>query len=159
MAIEKEKIESLVAKFAEGTDMFLVSLSISSSNVIVVEVDADFSVDIDKCVELSNFIESNLNRDVEDYELTVTSVSLSDPFKVFRQYQKNVGKMVCVTTAERKYVGEMLSATEEQVVVKHKDVVKIPPKNKKKEMEFVTEIPFGDIQKTECVIMFKNKII
>ena len=60
MAIEKKTIEDLVAKFTEGTDMFLVSLSISLANVIVVEMDADTSVDIDTCVNLSNFIESNL---------------------------------------------------------------------------------------------------
>lgn len=159
MAIEKEKIEDLVAKYAEGTDMFLVSLSISSSNVIMIEVDADSSVDIDACVALSQYIESNLDRDKEDFELTVSSVSLSEPFKVRRQYLKNVGKMVTVTTAARKYQGELLEVKDESVVVKHIDVVKVPPKNKKKEMEFVTEIPFADIQKTECVIMFKNKII
>lgn len=159
MAIEKEKIEDLVAKYAEGTDMFLVSLSISSSNVIMVEVDADSSVDIDACVALSQYIESNLDRDKDDFELTVSSVSLSEPFKVRRQYLKNVGKMVTVTTAARKYQGELLEVKDESVVVKHIDVVKVPPKNKKKEMEFVSEIPFADIQKTECVIMFKNKII
>ena len=74
--------------------MFLVSLSISSANVIMVEVDADSSVDIDTCVSLSQFIESNLDRNVEDFELTVSSVSLSEPFKVRRQYLKNIGKMV-----------------------------------------------------------------
>ncbi|MCR4801152.1 MAG: ribosome assembly cofactor RimP [Bacteroidales bacterium] len=159
MAIEKKTIEDLVAKFTEGTDMFLVSLSISPANVIVVEMDADTSVDIDTCVDLSNFIESNLDRDKEDFELTVMSVSLSEPFKVRRQYEKNKGKMVTVTTAVRKYLGELLEVTDESVTVRHKDIVKVPPKNKKKEMEFETVIPFADIQKTECVIQFKNKII
>ncbi|MCQ2959906.1 MAG: ribosome assembly cofactor RimP [Bacteroidales bacterium] len=159
MAIAKEKITELVEKYTEGTDMFLVSLTISAANVIMVEMDADSSVDIDACVDLSNYIESNLDRDKEDFELTVSSVSLSEPFKVYRQYVKNVGKMVTVTTEARKYVGELLAVTEELVTVKHKEIVKVPPKNKKKEMEFTTEIPFSDIQKTECVIMFKNKII
>jgi ribosome maturation factor RimP len=86
-------------------------------------------------------------------------VSLSEPFKVHRQYLKNVCKQVTVTTAARKYQGELLAVTDNSVTVKHIDVVKVPPKNKKKEMEFVTEIPFTDIQKTECVIVFKNKII
>lgn len=67
--------------------------------------------------------------------------------------------MVTVTTSERKYQGTLLEVTDEGVKVKHIDVVKVPPKNKKQEMEFETFIPFSDIQKTECVIMFKNKII
>jgi len=159
MAIEKAKIETLVAEFIEGTDMFLVSIEISADNVIMVELDADSSVDIDACVDLSHHIEDGLDRDKEDFELTVSSVSLSEPFKIYRQYLKNVGKQVRVTTAERKYVGELLSVCEESVTVKHIDVVKVPPKNKKKEMEFETVIPFSDIQKTECVILFKNKII
>lgn len=159
MAIEKEKIEALVTEFVAGTDMFLVSLSISSSNVIMVEIDSDSSVDIDTCVALNHSIESNLDREQEDYELTVSSVSLSEPFKVHRQYIKNIGKQVTVTTDTRKYQGELLTVTDTSVTVKHIDVVKVPPKNKKKEMEFVTEIPFSNIQKTECVIVFKNKII
>lgn len=159
MAIEKEVIGQLVEKFVEGSDIFLVSISISAANVIIVEIDADSSVDIDTCVNLSNYIESNLDREKEDFELTVTSVSLSDPFKVHRQYVKNIGKMVTVTTSEKKYCGTLLSVTEEGVAIRYKEVVKVPPKNKKKEMEFEKEIPFSEIQKTECVIMFKNKII
>ena len=159
MAIEKNTITALVEQFISGTDRFLVSLSISSSNVITIELDADSSVDIDTCIALSRFIEDNLDREKEDFELTVTSVSLSEPFKVRRQYLKNIGKMVTVTTAERKYQGTLLEVTDDNVKVKHIDVVKVPPKNKKKELEFETIIPFSDIQKTECVIMFKNKII
>lgn len=159
MAIEKDTITALVEQFVSGTDKFLVSLTITPANVITIEMDADSSIDIDTCVDLSHFIEDHLDRDKEDFELTVSSVSLSEPFKVHRQYLKNIGEMVTVTTSERKYQGTLLEVTDEGVKVKHIDVVKVPPKNKKKEMEFETFIPFSDIQKTECVIMFKNKII
>ena len=60
MAIEKDTITALVEQFVSGTDMFLVSLTITPANVITIEMDADSSVDIDTCVELSRFIEDHL---------------------------------------------------------------------------------------------------
>ena len=57
----------------EGTDLFLVDVRISKDNNIVVEIDSDTSVDIDECIRLNRLVESEFDRDEEDYELEIGS--------------------------------------------------------------------------------------
>ena len=64
-------------------------------------------MDIDQCAALSRHLESNLDRELEDFELTVTSVGLTSPFKTLRQYKKFEGEEVEVLTKK----GEKLSGT------------------------------------------------
>ncbi len=70
--------------------LFLVELKISKDNVIEVFVDALEGVNIQTCIAVSREIESSLNRDEEDFELTVSSAGLGYPFKVEQQYQKKI---------------------------------------------------------------------
>ena len=98
--IQKEIITSLVISKLADTRYFFVDVTVSADNVIKVEIDADEGVDIDFCVELNRFIEANFDREVEDYELEVGSAGLTSPFKVKRQYEKNLNKEVEVSGGE-----------------------------------------------------------
>ena len=95
----------------EGTDLFLVDVRISKDNNIVVEIDSDTSVDIDECIRLNRLVESEFDRDEEDYELEIGSAGLTSPLRVERQYHKNEGNEVEVLTADgRKLKGILKSA-------------------------------------------------
>jgi ribosome maturation factor RimP len=94
--IEKSKIEKLVEEYIRGTDLFVVAIKISSSNRIAVQVDTRRGITIDECAELHRHLEQNLDRDVEDYELQVSSPGLDMPFRVIEQYYKNENQMVAV---------------------------------------------------------------
>ena len=98
--IDKQLVETIVTEKLIGTDCFLVDVSVSSDNVIVVEIDNETGIDIDFCVELSRHIESRLDRDAEDFELEVGSAGLTAPFKVQGQYRKNVGHEVELLTKD-----------------------------------------------------------
>ena len=100
--IDKKVVENLVNQWLEGKDYFLVDIEISRDDRIVVEIDHADGVWIEDCVQLSRFIEDNLNRDEEDYELEVGSAGLGQPFKVKQQYVNFVGKEVEVLDAEGK---------------------------------------------------------
>ena len=93
--IQKDIITNLVISKLTDTRYFLVDVTVSADNVIKVEIDAEEGVDIDFCVELNRFIEANFDREVEDYELEVGSAGLTSPFKVRRQYEKNLNKELC----------------------------------------------------------------
>lgn len=104
--IDKTALSSFIEKQLEGTDLFLVELRISAGNEICVEIDSDTSVDIDECVALTRAIEGEFSRDDEDYELEVGSAGLTSPFKVKRQYVKNIGHEVETLSADgKKYRG------------------------------------------------------
>ena len=116
--IEKSKVETIVNGWLEGKDYFLTDLTVSPDDRIVVEIDHKDGVWIDDCVQLSQYIEAHLDRDTEDYELEVGSAGIGQPFKVLRQYQKNVGNEVEVWLAEGgKLTGVLKSADETGIVL------------------------------------------
>ena len=87
--IDKVKVAELVNEKLTD-DQFLVEVTVSSSNVIHVMVDSDTGISINQIVEISRFVESNFDREVEDFELSVFSAGLSEPLSLVRQYKKNI---------------------------------------------------------------------
>ena len=101
----KEKVKQLIAEGVEGTDIFLVKLTVSSSNDINVLLDSDSGLTLSDCRSISRAIESSLDREDEDFSLTVSSAGVGEPL-VLRQYKKNVGRKVRVTLID----GEIIEA-------------------------------------------------
>lgn len=98
--ITKEQIISLAEDAMKGTDRYVVNVLINKDNIIELFIDADSSVTIDDCVATSRYINENLDRDVEDYELSVSSAGISEPLLKMRQYQKYIGKTLIITDNE-----------------------------------------------------------
>lgn len=115
--IDKTIVNQLVTDFLKGKDCFLVDVTVQPGNFIVVEIDSEKGVDIDTCCAISRHVEANLDREIEDYELEVGSTGLTAPFKVLRQYQKNVGNEVEVLAGGKKMTGVLLQANEENFTI------------------------------------------
>lgn len=147
--IDKEKVQSIVNQELEGTDLFLVDLKIGKDNKISVFIDGDNGVTIQNCIDLSRKIESNFDREVEDFELSVFSSGVGEPLKLNRQYKKNIGRNIEVITNEEggKIVGELLIVDEEKIVVK------VQPK-KKKDPIVEKEILIDNIKESKIIILF-----
>ena len=112
--IEKKTVCQIVEEWLEGKDYFLVEVTVSPDDKIVVEIDHAEGVWIEDCVELSRFIESKLNREEEDYELEVGSAGIGQPFKVLQQYYIHIGQEVEVLTGDgRKLAGILKDADED----------------------------------------------
>ncbi|MDR2844123.1 MAG: ribosome assembly cofactor RimP [Candidatus Symbiothrix sp.] len=136
-----------------GSEQYLVSVKVEAGNRIVVEVDSDQSISIDDCAALSRFIESRLDREVEDYELEVGSAGISSPFQLLRQYQKNIGREVEVLSkAGKKLTGILHSADEEKIVLSVEKQVK--PEGAKRKITVVEnqEFLYSEIKYTKNVI-------
>ena len=82
-------IEELAGQYIDGTDLFLIRASVGKDNLISVFIDSIEGVTIDQCVKLSRYIEDNLDRDIEDFELRVSSPGADESFADIRQYKKN----------------------------------------------------------------------
>jgi ribosome maturation factor RimP len=106
--IEKSTIEKLVREFITGTEMFLVSVKVSGDNRIAVLADTMKGIKIDECASLHRHIEKSLDREIEDFELQVSSPGLDAPFTVIEQYYKNEGKKIEVTSDEGTKVAGVL---------------------------------------------------
>lgn len=111
--IDKALVQQIVADAINGSDLFVVDVTVSADNRIVVEVDSMQSIDIDSIAALSRKIEESLNRDEEDFELEVGSAGLTAPFKVRQQFDKNVGNEVEVITNDgRKFSGTIVNTSD-----------------------------------------------
>jgi ribosome maturation factor RimP len=153
ITIEKIK-RSAEEKIAESTN-FIVDISIRLGNNITILLDNDAGVSISDCVAMSRHIESGLDRETEDFELNVMSPGLTEPFKIIRQYQKNIGKQVDVLTKENKKItGKLLSVTDEGIVLETK--IKERVENKKAKQTIINNInlTFNQIKQTKVVISF-----
>ena len=72
--IAKETIEAIASEYLANTPLTLVKVKVSKDNYIDVTITReDAGVTIDDCVELSRYIDSKLDRDKEDFSLTVGS--------------------------------------------------------------------------------------
>lgn len=154
--IEKNKITDIVNAKLDGSKYYLVDVQVTKTNEINVEIDADEGVDIDFCVELSRFIESQLDRETEDFELNVGSAGLTTPFKIKRQYEKNLGNQIEVLAADgRKHRGELVAVDEETFRVDEKVMEKRDGDKRKKEYVNTCEYRYDEVKKVTCLIDFE----
>ena len=155
--IESRIVTEIVNHWLNGKkDYFLVDVSVSRDNRIVVEIDHSEGVWIDDCVDLSHFIESQLDRDVEDYELEVGSAGIGQPFKVLQQYLNHIGQNVEVLPKTgAKIKGVLKSADSEGFVVETR--VKQNVEGKKRPVMVDVGIPFkyDEINYTKYIISLK----
>ena len=122
----KDKVEQLIAKGVEGTDIFLVKLTVSSSNDINVLLDSDSGLTLSDCRSISRAIESSLDREDEDFSLTVSSAGVGEPL-VLRQYKKNVGRKVRVTLIDGEIIeAKMVAADDKGIELEWKSREKKP---------------------------------
>jgi ribosome maturation factor RimP len=148
--------KSLVAERAQqyldesGSDSFLVDVAVKPGNYIVVEIDSVEGIDIEECVALSRFIEAGLDRDAEDFELEVGSAGITSPFKVLRQYEKNIGNQVEVLTrAGIKMSGVLTEADADGFVIVVTKLVKLEGAKRKTAVEENVRLAYDEVKYTK----------
>lgn len=98
--------------------VYVTGIKISSDNKINVFIDGDEGVTIKDCVSLSRAIESELNRDQEDFSLDVSSHGAATPLVFPRQYKRHVGRELEILKADNiKVEGKMLQCDEEGIEI------------------------------------------
>lgn len=154
--IESRKVRDIVESYLQDTDYFLVDVEVDKNNSILVEVDSDENVPLEFCVELSRYIESKMDREVEDFELEVGSAGLTSPFKVLQQYQKYEGEEVEVQEKNGpKYVGILVNVTPENFSLEITKKVKKEGEKKKVDVTEVLTFSYEQIKYTKYIIRFK----
>ena len=148
-------INALVNKALEPYPaLFLIKLNITPDNVIKVIIDGDNGVGIDDCVNISRAIEGQIDEET-DFSLEVTSFGAEEPFVVPRQYQKNVGRTVQITTTDGKVQEGVLKGEVDGVVTLETETREPKPVGKgkitvKKEHSFA----LSDIKEAKVIIKF-----
>lgn len=148
--LAEERIQEL------NRGLFIVDLSISTSNVINIELDReDGGVSIEDCISVSRNVEHNLDRESVDFELNVSSAGMDRPLRHEKQFIKNTGRLLSFLKTDGVQVeGVLKSFTSEGFVV----IVERKVKNEKKKNVSVQEelsLSKKEIKEIKRVISFK----
>lgn len=153
--IEKKLLTALTEDFLKESPNYLIDVMVGADNAITVEIDNDEGVDIDDCVALSRYLESHLDRDTEDFELTVTSAGLTSPLKTQRQYRKYEGKEMEVLSKQgQKMTGFLKSSNEEGFILTVFRKIKLEGAKRKTEVTEDIHIAYEEVKYTKYLIRF-----
>ncbi len=157
--ITKQRIEDLANEriLERNPRLYIVDITINNGSQILVEIDHETEgVSIEDCMSVSRNIEHNLDREVQDFSLEVASAGLSKPFRVLKQYIKNIGRQVKVKTFENgKIEGVLTSADENKIIVTTREKVRVEGRKKKEWIETDHTISMDTIKETNLIITFK----
>ncbi len=154
--IKEKLIRELAEERLATFDGFIVELKVSTGNDIKLLIDADIPISISDCMSVSRNVEHNLDREVEDFSLEVSSAGLDQAFKHHRQYLKNVGREVKVTNMEGERIeGLLTTADDKGISVTTKKKERIEGRKAKHWVEKVHTFDYADIKETKVIIGFK----
>jgi ribosome maturation factor RimP len=151
----RKKVEDLLKDaLAERPELFLIDLSISETNQIRVIIDGDQGVKVQDCIDISRAIEHNLDREEEDFSLEVLSAGVSEPLKMVRQYENNVGRKLKVKTSEQNFEGNLVNVSDEEITLQWKAREPKPVGKGKVTVQKEMVIPYKDIVEAKVMITF-----
>lgn len=146
-------IREQLSDYLKNRRLFIVDLKISTHNQIDLTIDGDDYVNIECCAEVSRFIESRLDRSIEDFSLVVSSPDATKSLKFARQYPKHIGKDFLIqTNDDKEYKGKLVNADDAKITLLIK--TKEKQNNKKKIIEQELHIPFSDIKNAKVLLPF-----
>lgn len=151
----KEKVNKLLVEaLEERPSIFLIDFTISDSNKIIVTLDGDNGISLQDCIDVSRAIEHNLDREEDDFSLEVASAGLSTPLKSVRQYKKNIGRKLIVTTTIEEIEADLVDANDDFIVIEWSTR---EPKKIGKGKETVQkrmELPYSEIIEAIVIVTF-----
>ena len=154
--IEKTVVKTFVEEWLANNDYFLVDVTFTPDDRIVVEIDHADGVWIEDCAELSRFLQDKLGEELGNYELEVGSAGIGQPFKVPQQYTNHIGKEVEVLDADGKKVQGVLKTVDGvdfTVAVKEKQ--KLEGKKRPVMVEVDKTFNMNNIKYTKYLLSFK----
>ncbi|MFW0739514.1 MULTISPECIES: ribosome assembly cofactor RimP [unclassified Flavobacterium] len=151
----KEKVNGLITEaLLEKPSIFLIDLAVSDSFKVSVGLDGDNGVALQDCIDVSRAIENNLDREEQDFSLEVASVGVGSPLKMTRQYIKNIGRTLIVTTNTEKIEAELVEANDVFIILSWK--AREPKKvgKGKETVQKEQQIPYTEIKEAIVTVTF-----
>jgi ribosome maturation factor RimP len=156
---EAEQIEQFLKQCLLDTDIFLVSFHVKPTNNYKVYLDSDSGFTLEKSMKVNR----QLRRAIEEagiypegnYSLEVSSPGVDAPLKLFRQYQKNIGRKLEIELEQEEANGIVgtLREVREDVIVLENTIKQKRPLDKTPLIE-ITEVNLSDIKTARVIIEF-----
>jgi len=151
----QDKVENLLKEaFQENNSLFLIDLNITNDNKISVVIDGDNGVSVNDCIAVSRKVEHNLDREEEDFSLEVSSAGVSEPLRLERQYRKNLGRKLQVTTNNEKIEATLTEVDQNGIKLNWKAREPKPVGKGKHTVEKEAVLPYSEITDAKVMITF-----
>ncbi len=151
----KDKVTELLEEaLALEPALFLIDFTVSSDHKIKVVLDGDVGVTLQDCMKISRAIEHNLDREAFDFALEVASAGAAAPLMMPRQYGKNIGRTLSVSTSEESYEGELTSISDSGIVLEWKAREPKAVGKGKTTVQKKKEINFSEIKEAKVLLKF-----
>lgn len=153
--MDKNKVERYINEaLEENAELFLVDLVIGAENKISIIIDGDKGVPLSECIRVSRAVEAHLDRDEEDFSIDVATPDIAKPIVLQRQYIKNIGRTLKVTTENEKHEGVLKEVTDEYIILTWE--VREPKEigKGKVTVEKSVTLTYDDIKETKVKILF-----
>lgn len=149
--IDANIIHSIVQEYIDSLEdrgFFVVHVEVHGADEVLVEIDHDEApIDINTIVSLTRWVEDRLNRDAEDFELTVSSAGLTSPLRMPRQYHKYIGEqMIVILRSGTKEQGILTYADDNTITLEVTRMVEPEGERRKKAVQEVLTIPYTDVK-------------
>ncbi len=131
--IDKKEVKEFIDNNLKENH-YLIDFTVSATNHITIFIDSFEGVNIEECIAYSRLFEKHFDRDVEDYELVVSSGGIDLPFTVPQQFEKNLNKDVELITTDGKKEKGMLKDYNGTEIVLEVERKEIPEGKKRKEI-------------------------
>ncbi|TXI80417.1 MAG: hypothetical protein E6Q44_07115 [Flavobacteriales bacterium] len=152
--ISVEQVQNSVEQRLQGTGHFLVAVELRPGNKVVVEVDNDRAITLQELADLNKRVREDLGEAADDCELQFSSPGVGRAFKVPRQYQKHIGRLVLVDLVDGRTLEGMLEGYDgTTLALRIQHPSKVKGRLPKLDPE-VSTIPASDIRTTKASITF-----
>ena len=153
----KENIQKLLVEaLSLQPDLFLIDLHIDDQSRVQVVLDGDNGVSLKQCIKVSRHIEHQLDREVHDFSLEVSSAGATHPLKMVRQYKKNIGRKLAVHTIDNdNFKATLTHADDDQITLEWKAREPKPIGKGKHTVVKQLQVPYNQIEKATVQIQFK----
>ena len=155
--INEETIRGYLEEELGRRDLFLVEVIVRPVNKIMVFLDSIKGITLEECMAIHRFLESKMDRNVEDYELEISSPGLDKPLKLPVQFEKNKGRMLeVVKTDGIKVTGKLVGLSDGLIRLETEVKVKDAKTGKKKTIETILSLRLEEIKTAKVVISLKK---
>ena len=141
-------LEDMKTFFKEQQDngFFLVDVKSLPADRVMIFADSVKGITIDECTALHRKLIEQV-ASAGDFEITVSSPGLDEPFKVAEQYNKYIGKNVTILTLQgQKHTGKLIAFESEQIIIEEQ----------RKSETIVHSFNLNDVKSTQLSLSFKN---
>lgn len=155
--IDPQELDKLIDEAVAEAGAFLVESKLEAGNQIRVLADREDGISLEKLAGISRYIEQHLDRDEQDFEITVSSPGVGTPLRVLAQYRQNIGRLLKVKTLAGEEIKGRIDSVDEQgtITLKWKERVPKPKGKGKVTVEQNRTIAQAEIENAQVQIEFK----